>query len=86
MQPTGRISLASEPRAGCGKDRKRSRLRKTVELEHSQGQTMGNELAHAGAERASVATEEARGGGPGDVYGPSAIAYSRVGTMPSPSR
>lgn len=85
--PEGRISPED---AGLWKDSQIEPLRRLVEFAHSQSQTIGIQLAHAGRKASTlapflamgdVAVEEA-GGWPDNVKGPSDIPYSERMAMP----
>ncbi|KMU75459.1 NADPH dehydrogenase [Coccidioides immitis RMSCC 3703] len=80
--PEGRISPED---SGLWKDSQIEPLRRLVEFVHSQNQTVGVQLAHAGRKASTLApflatgdiAVEAVGGWPDNIKGPSDIPYSR---------
>jgi 2,4-dienoyl-CoA reductase-like NADH-dependent reductase (Old Yellow Enzyme family) len=81
VQARGRISPED---AGLWKDSQIEPLRRVVEFAHSQNQTIGIQLAHAGRKASTLPpflaggdlADEAAGGWENDVQGPSAIEFS----------
>ncbi|KAI0376000.1 FMN-linked oxidoreductase [Pilatotrama ljubarskyi] len=79
--PEGRITPED---AGIWNDEQAAAWAKIVEFAHSQGQKIGIQLAHAGRKASTLApfvnmgrvADEAAGGWPDDVWGPSAIPFN----------
>ncbi|KAI0757920.1 FMN-linked oxidoreductase [Fomes fomentarius] len=85
--PEGRISPED---AGIWDDAQTAAWSKLVAFAHSQNQKIGIQLAHAGRKasmaaiwvHASAVVDEASGGWPDEVYGPSAVPYDESHPMP----
>ncbi|KND90202.1 putative NADPH dehydrogenase C23G7.10c [Tolypocladium ophioglossoides CBS 100239] len=90
VEPRGRISPQD---AGLWTDSQMAPLRRIVDFAHSQNTRAGIQLAHADRKASTLApwirgsaekalADEAHGGWPGDVVGPSAIPFSESHAAP----